>query len=347
MALFHEPISEKNGGHYHQMNHFPKVSVIVPVYNLEKYISRCLDSILEQSFSDLECICVNDGSTDSSALILDGYLKKDFRIKVIHKENGGLPSARKAGIEQARGEFIIHVDGDDFLEPDALQELLDEQSLHDADLVFSDYYIDDEDLHTCARNSDYSFRNAQTVTVLTTLLEKECFFIWGKLIRRALYKDVILPPEIKYTEDMVHLIQIASNCHRASCVNKLLYHYVKRTGSMTHALGKDALRQWYAASQFCVNHCRILPFANNLTKHLLKLQANQADIYLSFISATGYYRKDLRTIVANILLNWSQGGKYAITQLPGSSKLRLFLCLFSTHFAVAFGKTYNKLVHHV
>ena len=101
----------------------PKVSVVIPVYNVGKQLEKCLDSVVAQTFPDIEIIVVNDGSTDNSPEIIARYADKDSRIVVIDKSNEGLAYARKSGIEAAQGEYIQHLDGDDFLEPDAIQEL--------------------------------------------------------------------------------------------------------------------------------------------------------------------------------------------------------------------------------
>lgn len=110
-----------------------KISVIVPVYNMEKYLVRCLESIVNQTYPDLEIICVNDGSTDSSAKILETYASKDKRIKLITKENGGLSSARNAGINAATGEFITFVDSDDWIQPDTYNIV--SRYMSDADML--------------------------------------------------------------------------------------------------------------------------------------------------------------------------------------------------------------------
>ena len=95
-------------------------SVIVPIYNVEKYLSRCIDSVLSQTFADFELILVDDGSPDNCPEICDKYVQKDHRIKVVHKENGGLVSARQAGVSIAKGDYIFNLDGDDAITPDAL-----------------------------------------------------------------------------------------------------------------------------------------------------------------------------------------------------------------------------------
>ena len=96
----------------------PKISIIVPIYNMEQYLERCVDSILSQTYKDFEVILVNDGSTDNSDIICDDYAKKDQRIKVIHKRNGGLSSARNAGIKLSKGQWLLFIDSDDCVKPD-------------------------------------------------------------------------------------------------------------------------------------------------------------------------------------------------------------------------------------
>ncbi len=118
----------------------PKVSVIVPVYKAEKYIHRCLGSLVNQTLHDIEIILVDDGSPDNSRKICDDYAAKDNRIKVIHKENGGVSSARNAGIKAATGEYSIHCDPDDWVELTAYEKLYNKAKETDADMVVCDYY---------------------------------------------------------------------------------------------------------------------------------------------------------------------------------------------------------------
>ena len=120
----------------------PKVSVVIPVYNVGKQLEKCLDSVVAQTFPDIEIIVVNDGSTDNSPEIIARYADKDSRIVVIDKSNEGLAYARKSGIEAAQGEYIQHLDGDDFLEPDAI-ELLYNKAIEDAaDMVVFPFWFD-------------------------------------------------------------------------------------------------------------------------------------------------------------------------------------------------------------
>ena len=116
-----------------------KVSIIVPVYNIENYIRVCVESILAQTYESFELILVDDGSKDNSGILCDEYAAIDSRVKVIHKENGGVSSARNTGLQQAKGKWIMYVDGDDWIEPDMIESLIEAAKATEADLVFGDY----------------------------------------------------------------------------------------------------------------------------------------------------------------------------------------------------------------
>lgn len=117
------------------MNEVPKISIIVPVYNVEKYLARCIDSILEQTFSDFECLLIDDGSPDCSGALCDEYAHKDNRIHVIHQKNAGVSAARNRGLDAARGEWICFVDSDDWCAKDMLSLLYGAAFENDADVV--------------------------------------------------------------------------------------------------------------------------------------------------------------------------------------------------------------------
>ena len=114
----------------------PKISIIIPVYNVEKYLDRCIDSIINQSLKDIEIILVDDGSPDNCPQLCDEWAKKDSRIKVIHKENAGLGMARNTGMQHATGEYIAFIDSDDYVDLDMYAKLLEKAELHNADIVY-------------------------------------------------------------------------------------------------------------------------------------------------------------------------------------------------------------------
>lgn len=158
----------------------PKVSIIVPVYKAEKYINRCIDSILAQTYTDWELLLVDDGSPDRSGEICDEYAKKDSRIRVFHKENGGVSSARQMGQDKASGEYTIHADPDDWMEPTMLEELYAKAKEDDADMVLCDFYFNTQsgggDLHARASivHCSRRVRRAHVPATSWQLLEQTC-----------------------------------------------------------------------------------------------------------------------------------------------------------------------------
>ena len=129
------------------------ISIVIPVYNVEKYLRECLDSLINQTFNDFEVICVNDGSKDSSLEILNEYAQKDIRFKVISQENGGSGSARNNGLSRAQGKYVQFLDGDDYFEPEMLEKLYNLAEKHQADItVCSSRKVDDEGNITETRN---------------------------------------------------------------------------------------------------------------------------------------------------------------------------------------------------
>ena len=200
----------------------PKISVIVPVYNVEQYLPRCIDSILAQTFTDFELLLIDDGSTDNSGKICDEYAGKDSRIRVFHKENGGVASARQLGIEKAQGEFSIHADGDDWVDEDMLEEMYNMALLKQADIVVVDYYVN-------YQKKEF-YRKQEFSQPLLKAILNGCVMgsLWNKLIKHSLYRkySVHFCQDINYCEDVLVLVQILLN-HDVSIyyLNCAFYHY--------------------------------------------------------------------------------------------------------------------------
>lgn len=215
----------------------PKISIIVPVFNVEKYIYRSLDSLLSQTFTDFEIILVDDGSTDNSASICDDYASKDKRIKIIHKENGGVASARQTGTDAACGEYIIHADPDDWVEPTMLEELLARAEQTGADVTICDYYVSDNSgcRYVCQQPP-----NMDAESVLCALFHKLHGSLWNKLVKRACYIQYNLRfiPEVNYCEDVLIWVQLLQHPEvKIAYLNKAFYYYYQgNTDSITHSL---------------------------------------------------------------------------------------------------------------
>ena len=208
-----------------------KVSVIIPVYNVAPYLDACLSSCINQTFRDIEIIVVNDGSTDESSDIIQTYVEKDDRFKVITKENQGLIYARKSGWEVASGEYVFHLDGDDYIEPNAIEILYDEVIKQNADYVVANYYdVFGDERHEVWRNSRMKGLSGEAFFLC---MLRGGFELWARLIRRSLFDDIIYKPVVN-GEDLFTTMQIMLKVKKPVVVDACIYNYVKRTGSLTN-----------------------------------------------------------------------------------------------------------------
>lgn len=202
----------------------PKVSIIVPVYKAEAYLHRCVDSILAQTFRDFEVLLIDDGSPDGSGNICDDYAKKDRRVRVFHNENGGVSSARQCGIDNALGEYTIHADPDDWVEPNMLEQLYNKAICDCSDLVICDYFVDfPSNTHYCKQKPS----SLEHETVLAELFQHLHGSCCNKLVKQACYKhyNIRFPKGINYCEDLYTWIILLQYPIRISYLDKAFYHY--------------------------------------------------------------------------------------------------------------------------
>ncbi len=216
-----------------------KISVIVPVYNVEKYLKECLDSIINQTLSDIEIICVNDGSTDNSLKILEEYALKDKRIKIINKENGGLSSARNAGLDVAKGKYLHFVDSDDYLDLKCYEKLYNKIIEFDADFCqFGYLYVDNN--KNVLNKTDFSefFKDKNQCGVFNCTYEVQFPFSrsWGapfRLYNREYFiKNVKEFPVGRWYEDVSTGITGALCAKKIICLEEYLYYYRKTPSSI-------------------------------------------------------------------------------------------------------------------
>lgn len=235
-----------------------KLSIIVPIYGVERYLRKCVDSLLNQDMSDYEIILVDDGSTDGSGAICDSYVSIDDRcidnrctIKVIHRENGGLSAARNSGIEVANGEYVMFVDSDDFIEPNMLKGLLNQVERDNLDVlryrlqyvnpqyeVYNPYKIDP------FKGNDYSEVPTDGVSFLNSRMNTQCY-AWQFLIKRNLIIDdrciddrCLFTPGI-YFEDTDWTPRMLCRAKRVASTNTIVYNYLVREGSITNAVNRS------------------------------------------------------------------------------------------------------------
>ncbi len=213
------------------------ISVIVPVYNVQEYLPRCVDSILAQTYENLEIILVDDGTKDASDKICDEYAARDTRIRVIHKENGGLSSARNAGIDIAKGEYLSFVDSDDWIEPDTYAHMLGVALKYGVKLVCAGRY----DVKSRTGEKKKGLCPPREEVISGTELTRRIFLwdnvdsaAWDKLYHRSLFREIRYPLG-KICEDVPTTYRIALDAGKIAMCDKPVYNYFHRPGSITTA----------------------------------------------------------------------------------------------------------------
>lgn len=226
------------------------VSVIIPVYNVENYFKRCMESVLNQSYHNLEIILVDDGSTDNSGRLCDEYKKKDDRIKVIHKDNEGLGITRNRGLEKATGKYVTFIDSDDFIPSNSILGMVQEIEKYNCDLVIGNYYYG-EQIKPCTAE-ERCYHDQEVIDyVLVHLLgnkpkEEDMISVsaWGKLFKR----DIIEKNQLKYPserkliwEDIAFNLDYIPLCSSVYVSHIPRYHYCFNGESLTHKYNPDKL----------------------------------------------------------------------------------------------------------
>lgn len=222
------------------------ISVIVPAYNLENYISRTLDSILAQTYNDIEIIVVNDGSNDNTGNIIDKYAKENpEKVKAIHIENGGVTKARLAGVCEAQGDWIGFVDGDDIIEPDMYEHLMNNAIKYNADISHCGYRMVFDDGRVNYFHNTGKIIEQNRIKGLTDLLNGSMVEpgLWNKLFRKTLFDNIIngnlMDENIKINEDLLMNYILFSNAQKSVFEDFCPYHYiVRRTSASRQNLNK-------------------------------------------------------------------------------------------------------------
>ena len=226
------------------------ISVIIPVYNVEQYLSKCLDSVVNQTYKNIEIICVNDGSTDNCSAILDEYKNRDERIKIINQENGGLAAARNTGLQNASGEFIYFLDSDDWISPDLLESALVAIQNANADVAMFDVYNVYGENSYVPVNRVSKFVKAHNTNVLrykedANIRDLQCM-VWSKLYRRSYLVEHNLQfiERMRFGEDVPFWFALLYSNPKIVFIGKPLYFYRKRGTSLTAKTYDLIDKQW-------------------------------------------------------------------------------------------------------
>lgn len=220
------------------------ISVIVPVYNVEEYIDECIISILQQTYKNIEIILVDDGSTDRSGILCDGYKAKDKRVYVIHQENMGLAAARNTGIQQAKGEYLAFVDSDDFISPLMYDTLYNEITKEHADIAicnFSKFITGKYDIYANSIYSKVIYNRGEILDNLYTPLHVQTVVAWNKLYKRNMFQTIRYPIG-KYHEDEWIVTDLMQNAGKVVYISAPLYCYRIRNTGIMHSEQFDVRR---------------------------------------------------------------------------------------------------------
>ena len=219
------------------------VSIIVPVYKAEKYIHQCIDSLLAQTYRNIEVILVDDGSPDHCGKICDEYAAKDSRVKVIHQQNGGVSVARQTGIDHATGEYSIHADPDDWVELNMIEELVAKAVADNADMVICDFYRESksEKTYDCQNPGDDLSASAVLRKILSQQLHGSCC---NKLVNRSRIEGIGFTPEdLCILEDELYNIRILARKIKVSYLPKAFYHYrVENEHSLCNTISEKSFK---------------------------------------------------------------------------------------------------------
>lgn len=231
-----------------------KISVIVPVYNAVKYLEHCLNSICNQTYSNLEIICVDDGAVDGSGKIVDDFSKRDKRIIVVHQNNAGESNARNVGLKIATGDYIAFVDCDDWLELDMYQQMMDVMQCENVDMVACSWFSESEEERLVIKNKkEVVSGKFDRQMLLQYVYERDSYkgfaYMWDKLYKRKLFYDsgdnmILFDENIRLGADVLCLARLVLNTKSATFLDKPLYHYRQRSDSGCHTEDIGKRLEW-------------------------------------------------------------------------------------------------------
>ena len=298
----------------------PKVSVVIPVYKVEKYLQRCLDSVINQTLKDIEIILIDDGSPDNCGRICDQYSEKDSRIKVIHKKNEGVSAARNDGIKAATGEYIGFVDSDDYIAENMFEVMYQQAYNYNADISMCEFVFTaegTEPIFSSLSSDDY--KGIQ-------LLSKEDIFslvvdfskmvqtnIWNKLFRTDIVKKIKFDVNKKMSEDLEFLMETICECHSAVYVPYVFYAYIFiREGSAMYSVGKSI--DWYKLQDI---------YITNIMQKVVDRNPDLKNMAISYRCVNG------ELSMANAIVRQNSNDKDAIKYVRNRLKKDLFVVLAS------------------
>lgn len=310
------------------------VSVGLAVYNGEKYLRQCLDSLISQTLDELEVIIVDDGSTDSSGTICDNYAAKDSRLKVIHKANGGLASARQTALEVSTGDYFCVCDADDWVESEMYERLRDKAVETGADVVMCDYWREYGDGYSklSIYGREVPFDNRQILS--DVLNDRFPFSIWNKLFKRDMFERYALSwsPNVNMGEDFLMTLKIFQNPVKMAYLPQPFYHYRRVTGgnSYTNRITMSSYNQMLYVRDWIDEHLDTDRFVVGRTHY--QINVAYAGLRVESGMTPQYYKE---TSVSRLSVN----------QLISERTLKSLLILVTKLLGYRFGFHVNQLIY--
>lgn len=312
----------------------PAISVIVPVYNTERYLRRCIDSILAQTFTDFELLLIDDGSTDASPAICDEYAQRDPRVRVFHKPNGGVSSARNLGLDNAIGEWISFVDADDWVDDVYFATLL-KDATDTSDIIISNF-IEISDAHTT--NNEFKCNNLSKVEIINKLLTSyggTC--LWGRIFRHSVLKnnDLRCPDGISFCEDFLLSAKAMVLSNNIIVINEPLYYYYQNRNSICHTQSErqiiEAISMNNQFIEFLKKNNSYNPLKKSMAWRYIAATQNWAtDIELHKQIKNIYPEKNQYILGCTLFYNWRQHFFYWLATHNMSKLLQTILRIRST-----------------
>lgn len=289
------------------------ISIVVPVYNVEKYLVRCLDSILAQTYKNWECILVDDESSDGSGRICDIYAERDDRFYVMHKSNSGANLSRKEGFKIARGEYITFIDSDDYLESTMLEKLISVALLHKNDMVICEWYVDNDNKSKHIQ-LNLPYNSISKKDILEKYIVPSVWgmpgsifipcFLWCRIVKKSLVSEWMFVSEREYLpEDLILQLNISLHVESVGLIREPLYHYCVNDNSLTTGYTDCAFKKrincYNYVKKFCVSNHIWLDEVRHRMDWFILCAANFVAVNSCLQDKYGYIMRNLHEVFSN------------------------------------------------
>ncbi len=308
----------------------PAISVIVPIYDVEEYLPKCLKSLICQSYTDIEILLIDDGSSDSSSQICDTFAAADSRVKVFHTSNKGISAARNLGIEKAKGDYLMFVDGDDWVEPDFCAVPLGVALQENADVVMFGFSKEGSKLESFTKpvyKGELSFEDR-----FRLYEELYSVYSWNKVYKRELFDDIKFP-EGYYYEDTPVAYRIIHKSAKMWYIDDALYHYRTRSGSITSTKTHEKANNHYETRMMAIY---------DLVSWGMKDEAEKLKCSACF---TYILRMDYRGKHTKECIDYFRSSEYRKDVLSWKSRLMVSMFLTFPHMFIAISECFGRRAH--